>query len=284
MNCLLTAVLFALPAARSPGQEESSPAPTVTFGTQTPEVGTSRSLETSEDVTVALMVKGGEREQDAGKNQVTSTMAWTEKVLESGSDGPSKLAVSYGDCTSRISAVQGSMDLPVPVSGKSYLATRSDPDHVITTEEGDAIEGPEAAQVSKDAGHGFGTAPLGKVLSGSPRSVGEQFEIPAEVLERVFHKKPTAPCPARLVEMRESSGRQVGVFELEMQLRESVQGQFDLTIDLKGKVLIDVETSRLAGAALSGPVTVSGSVSQGAATVEFSGSGEARIGFQSGSP
>jgi len=244
-------------------------------------------LDVDEKLSVSMSVKGDVVQQF---DQIDRESTHKKNVLLAvDEDGPTKVAVHYGDVVA-IQETAGSNDPDAkttsPIAGKSYVVETSSKGVTITDEDGAAVTGDIAAlvrekELSRDESLEHGFDRLAALVAESSRRPGRKFEVPSDLALEIAgadEDLKDARMTLELKEVRDEDGTACGVFAVDLRVWGSADGgEYKTTVALEGELLIRIEGARFVSTSLAGTVTIDGEVSTGDTTVSISGEGPLKI-------
>lgn len=107
-----------------------------------------------------------------------------------------------------------------------------------------------------------------------PVAIGESWEVTGEKLKDMFdNAKLDGKLTLKLAEVKEYQGRRCAFLDASMDLKGKDEGGLDMSLKLKGSIIVWIERGYTLQAKMDGTVTMSGKTDE----VEFSGEGPMKI-------
>jgi hypothetical protein len=198
-------------------------------------------------------------------------------VLATDGENMSKVKIQY--ISSTMTPPGKVESVPLPNSGKTYLAEMKDGVVSITDAAGKAVEDAgESRLVTKDANSVMKPDKFSKFFNGKVLKPGDKVDIPDELARELIgsEDRPGKVEKMSLVlkEIKAGSSGKQGVFDFEMTMSTDVNVNMKMSMFVKGDTVVAADTCWPVSMNLSGPLTMKGGGLQDGKKMELDGTGD----------
>lgn len=224
-------------------------------------IGDTTVQEVDLDLNLVVTVEQAGQTIDKTKHAVLRKQRCRMTVLESGTvEGAlvkTKVRLTYESADQKQAQNDGPVEeSPLPVSGKTYFAALAEGKLMITDEQGNRPSDEEWAIVAT-ATDTLGQAnPIAKFFDGKTYSVGQELRMPPQLAKDLLGFSGRLDNASKLIltftKVQVLNGKPCAVFDT---LLESTMTQgTTMTMQMRGRLALEIETCRAASIELSGPV------------------------------
>jgi hypothetical protein len=219
------------------------------------------------DMTMNLKINAGGQEQ-AVDQKMNMAMGATMTPLEVKDGLATKSKIKFGDDAKISMTVNGNAQkVPFPMAGKEMTVTKK-ADGSVDVEPAGVVDPKMNSMLADmlDAASAFyPTKPVG---------VGDKWEVPGDKVVKMFQLeqggKGTIECT--LTGLKDQGGKKVAEIAMKGNASGKMQGALDVTLDLSGPLVLDLESGQILNQNLKANMTMKGNP-PGAQGVSMNGTG-----------
>jgi len=199
------------------------------------------------------------------------------EILEADGSGPSKMKLTYEDRSESMEMFGTPQSQPNPVNGQTYVLTRG---LGSTVESEPAATGAVLEEVRDEFDDLANLRSFVSNLQSTKVPVGEEVDLAMLMKAGLLGGGSMAPGVdlekgvMKLTGTRKVDGEECGVFSVEMVMKGTDPAtNMVMTMEMNGEILVSVDKGWLRKMEFAGPVTMSGSTTEGGVTMNMEATG-----------